>query len=526
MALTLAEILDLPVVRAGKPTVVVGADRLDTEIGWVHVTELLDVDSVLSGGEMVLTTGLFLASAPPSELEAFVQRLAAAGAGALTLELGRAFHTPPRALVGAASKVGLPLVTLARTVRFVEITQAVHTRIINEQHASLRFSHQVHEAFNSLSLEGARTQALLDRAAEIGGTPVVLEDLAHRVTAHALGGRAATAVLARWPDRSRSNPGTWVTAAVGPADRRSGRLVLPDASSMPPDAAQILADRAAQALTLAELLEVERISARQQHQTHLLTDLLADRSAGSWQVRAEAAGFAVAGPLVPMALATRSAGAGRAGAVRLADEITSAATDVALTALVSPIDTGAVAVVLAVGASTADDKLDRLLTAVRRRIGCPEGPLTLEDRHWAVATGPVGADLGAVADGLREAAGLARVAAGLGPDRYRPVHRLAELRARVLVHRLEDDPRLVEFAEQTLRPLRRADQRTGGRLAELLLTFLEVGGNKSLLARRSHLSRPTLYAKLTRISELLDVDLDDGETRLALHLALLLRAEA
>lgn len=523
MALTLAEILDLPVVRAGRPTVVVGADRLDTEIGWVHVTELLDVDAVLSGGEMVLTTGLFLASVPPAELEAFVRRLAAAGAGALTLELGRAFHTPPRALVGAATKVGLPLITLARTVRFVEITQAVHTRIINEQHASLRFSHQVHEAFNSLSLDGARTQALLDRAAEIGGNPVVLEDLAHRVTAHALGGRAATDVLARWPDRSRSTPATWVTATVGPADRRSGRLVLPDTTSMSADSAQILADRAAQALTLAELLEVERISAQQQHQTQLLADLLADRSTVSWQVRAEAAGFPAVGPLLPVALATASTETGRAGAVRLADEITSAAADIALTVLVSPLDAGAVAVVLAVGAGRGDDHLARLLTAVHRRVGGPEGPLTLEGRAWAVAAGPAGADLSSVADGLREAVGLARVAADLGPGRYRPVHRLAELRARVLVHRVQDDPRLVQFAEQTLRPLARADQRTGGRLTELLLTFLEVGGNKSMLARRSHLSRPTLYAKLARISELLDADLDDGETRLALHLALLLQ---
>lgn len=521
MALTLAEILDLPVVRAGRPTVVVGADRLDTEIGWVHVTELLDVDAVLSGGEMVLTTGLFLASAPPAELEAFVRRLAAAGAAALALELGRAFHTPPRALVSAATKAGLPLVTLGRTVRFVEITQAVHTRIINEQHASLRFSHQVHEAFNSLSLDGARTQALLDRAAEIGGTPVVLEDLAHRVTAHALGGQAATTVLARWPDRSRSDPETWVTAAVGPADRRSGRLVLPDTASMSPDAAQILADRAAQALTLAELLEVERISAQQQHQTQLLADLLADRSPVSWQVRAEAAGFPVAGPLVPLALATTSTEVGRAGAVRLADEITSAAAEIALTVLVSPLDAGAVAVVLGVG--KGDDHLARLLTAVHRRVGSAEGPLIVEDRTWAVAAGPAGPDLSAVADGLREAVGLARVAAGLGPSRHRPVHRLAELRARVLVHRVQDDPRLVEFAEQTLRPLTRADQRTGGRLTELLLTFLEVGGNKSVLARRSHLSRPTMYAKLARISALLEADLDDGETRLALHLALLLQ---
>jgi purine catabolism regulator len=52
--------------------------------------------------------------------------------------------------------------------------------------------------------------------------------------------------------------------------------------------------------------------------------------------------------------------------------------------------------------------------------------------------------------------------------------------------------------------------------------YLDSGGNKAALARSGYLSRPTLYARLARLEELLAVDLDDAESRTSLHVALLL----
>ena len=41
------------------------------------------------------------------------------------------------------------------------------------------------------------------------------------------------------------------------------------------------------------------------------------------------------------------------------------------------------------------------------------------------------------------------------------------------------------------------------------------------MARASHLSRPALYARLSRVQAVLGVDLEDAESNLSLHVALL-----
>ena len=56
--LTLADVLELPVVRRALPEVIGGADALDRELRWAHVIEMADPSDLLKGGELVLTTGM------------------------------------------------------------------------------------------------------------------------------------------------------------------------------------------------------------------------------------------------------------------------------------------------------------------------------------------------------------------------------------------------------------------------------------------------------------------------------------
>ena len=49
-------------------------------------------------------------------------------------------------------------------------------------------------------------------------------------------------------------------------------------------------------------------------------------------------------------------------------------------------------------------------------------------------------------------------------------------------------------------------------------------GNRTAAASASHLSRSVFYQRIALIEDLLGVDLDDGETQTALHLALLCAA--
>ena len=131
MPLTLREVLDLEVVRRGEPRVMAAADRLDAPVRWVHAIELTDVERLLRGGELVLSTGIALPDSAAG-LEAYVASLAGAGVCGLAIELGRRYTGAlPAALVDAASARGVPLIAFAHEVPFVEITEAVHARIID-----------------------------------------------------------------------------------------------------------------------------------------------------------------------------------------------------------------------------------------------------------------------------------------------------------------------------------------------------------------------------------------------------------
>jgi purine catabolism regulator len=206
MTLTLREVLDLEVVRRGSPHVVAGLGRLDVPVRWVHALELADVGRLLRGGELVLSTGIALPESS-SGLADYIASLAQVGVAGLAVELGRRYTDAlPPALVTAAEARSVPLIELRREVAYVEITEAVHTRIIDElllsrAAATLALGHLLTSQAESLERQAHRTliSALIEGygfAADDGGEAAA--------RARAMGvevtGRDLVAVVVRLPD--------------------------------------------------------------------------------------------------------------------------------------------------------------------------------------------------------------------------------------------------------------------------------------------------------------------------------------
>jgi hypothetical protein len=128
--ITLRDVLSLDVVRRGLPVVLAGADQLDVPVRWVHAVEVTDdVARLLRGGELILSTGIALPESDEA-LASYVAELAAAGVSGLAIELGRRYSVSlPAALVAAAALFGVVLIEFRAEVAFVELTEAVHTRI-------------------------------------------------------------------------------------------------------------------------------------------------------------------------------------------------------------------------------------------------------------------------------------------------------------------------------------------------------------------------------------------------------------
>jgi PucR family transcriptional regulator, purine catabolism regulatory protein len=77
-----------------------------------------------------------------------------------------------------------------------------------------------------------------------------------------------------------------------------------------------------------------------------------------------------------------------------------------------------------------------------------------------------------------------------------------------------------QFYTETLGPLVEHDERKQGDLLRTLNGFFQANGNLAKAAQDLDVHRNTLVYRLERISELTDLDLDDADNRLILHLAL------
>jgi purine catabolism regulator len=90
-----------------------------------------------------------------------------------------------------------------------------------------------------------------------------------------------------------------------------------------------------------------------------------------------------------------------------------------------------------------------------------------------------------------------------------------------LLYRLEGDPELEAFCREALGPL--LDYEGGGDLLETLEAFCDRLGNLSQTAEKLFIHRNSLLYRMERISQLAGLDMNNPDTRLAVHLALKVR---
>lgn len=535
MPTSVADVLALPVMLAGEPEVLSARHALGRRVRWAHVSELPDIGPLLRGEELILTTGVALPQSAAG-LREFVTTLHEANACALVIELGRRFAEIPASIVDTAEQHGLPVIALRRPVRFVSVTEEVHSLIVEEQHELLRMSQDAHLEFTRMSIEGASVQRILDTLAEMAGQAVVLEDLAHRAVAYACRPGAAGELLDGWEDRSRlvelvdetavRGPQGWLLTPVGPRSHRWGRLVAPTPTGPQPQLAMLL-ERAGEALAINRLLE--RDLAGLVHQAHrgLLFDLVSGRVTDATELRARAEalglptgrarllGIAVQAEtprtLDPLAAESRDRS--------LAEAVTHAVQEVGLPALVATVQTGQ-ALVLAALPSGRPSAL--VLGRLAERLDSRLRSLAWSGGH-AIGVGREVTAFAAATDSLREAAHVAEAGLALAPTQPRAYYLSTDVRLRGLLSLLRDDPRLSGFAEAELGRLVEHDARHSTDLVGTLRHYFAAGANKSTTARTTHLSRPALYARLATIERVLGVPLDEPESATALNLALLIR---
>jgi purine catabolism regulator len=153
---------------------VAGEPGLDRAVRWVHISELLDPTPWLSGGELLLTTGLQLDT--PDQQREYVARLAGAGLTGMGLGTGFAHPSVPAPLREAAEAAGFPLFEVPYAVPFIAVTERASSHIVNAQYTVLRRAIAAHERLERIVLSDGGLEGVATALAElVGGAATVLD---------------------------------------------------------------------------------------------------------------------------------------------------------------------------------------------------------------------------------------------------------------------------------------------------------------------------------------------------------------
>jgi purine catabolism regulator len=500
-----------------------GSDGAERAVRWVHISELEDPTPWLSGGELLLTTGIALNT--PARQRRFVSLLDERGVAGLGLGTGFDHKKLPKGLVEEARARELPLFEVPYEMPFIAITERAAARLVNEQYDVLERSTEVHERLERLVIEGhGLREVLASVATAIGGAALV----------HDAGGRE----LAREPE----DTGPDEASAAALAEEIAARRPAGGLAAFPP-AHEAVAGRSLAVpvpggsggtpvawLTVITdqppLTDFERLCARQasiviglelmrervvrETERRLAGDLLADALGG--RLDAEE----IRGRLRPFGIGSEAA----VLVFELEDPpaaegvLEQALADAGVPALVATSAAGGTPLLCAIVDAAGKDPV----TAARRaRAVLVDAEPSGASKIRAAASRPTGVD--SIRRGFHEAR-CALEATSLADGDAPDVASHRDLGAFTLLLALQDDDALRLYSDGLLDPIESTEGEYGGELLRSLEAFIENNGNWERAARQLYCHRHTLRYRIRKIEELTGRDLSRATDRIELWLAL------
>jgi len=484
MTLRLADVLadpDLSLRLAdGEP------DALNRPVRWCAVTELADPRPFLSGGELVLTTGL--SQLDEAAQRRFVSRVAGGRAAGLGFGIGLTHEKIPAATLAEAREHRLPVLEIPYSTPFIAVDRFVADRVLEEQYGRFADLLDEHDTLARALLSGRGLGALIGSLHQILGAPAMVVDVYGRVLATAPASAAWPVEQILFAARSGTTGDTPMAVPVSVEDnvvaylccRRPRRSadVLPYAVSL---VGLELARRQ------AELAGKRRLAGQ------VLEDLVrgtisgaeAERRLSPFGIRAEHEHALLAATVDP---------AGGRGDLRkrlvTSPPMTGATTAVLEDCLIAVLEPGQSA---RAAALLLQDYLARYGPDVRVGIG-----------GWYAGT-----------TGLRWSYYEAHEAMNRGPG----INEREQMSLAGLLVASEDVP-LRDLAVEVLRPLREFDADHAGALVATLRAYLDEDGSVAAVAGRLIVHRNTVRYRIEQIERLTGRSLTRTTDRVQLWLAL------
>ena len=498
-----------------------GEDAAEAPVRWVHISELPDPTPWLSGGEMILTTGLQLTTA--KRQREFARLLCDHHLAGVGFGTGFAHDEIPEALLEEARAVGLPVFEIPYELPFIAITEKAFGRLVNEQYEVLQRGIAIHKRLERLVLEERGLDELVGAvSAAIGGVVMVLdargETLASKTFRRRLSDGAVDAVRARVRERGGAQGRASSDFAPEHPEIAGRALVLPvstrgrgtpqawlvasrDAGSLG-DFERLILQQAATVVAL----ELMRQRVMRDTERRLAGDVLAQALTGRLaesEIESRLRPFGVGAEAAVLVFSCDDPGAGE-------PDLEAALLESGVGALVACREQLLCAVV-----DGAGGELDPVELAGALRLALIAGHGGDNVRAAASRVAPVGM-LRRSFHEARCALEATALANGSAPD----VASHEDLGAFRLLLAVQDDDALRVYTESVLGPLEDGGGDYGDELLRSLEAFIEQNGQWEKAARQLYCHRHTLRYRIKRIEELTGRDLKSARDRIELWLAL------
>jgi purine catabolism regulator len=523
-----------------------GEDGADAPVRWVHISELPDPTPWLSGGELLLTTGIQLGS--EERQREFVRLLSGHHLAGLGFGTGFDHDGLPEALVDEAGRLDFPVFEVPYELPFIALTEKAFTRLVNEQYEVLQRGIAIHKRLERLVLEERGLDEVVRAlAATTGGAVWVLSARGETIAATRFRRQVPEAALEHVRLEVRRRSESVGNAAVreggragaaGPGSARTGAAFSDEALEFAPDHPEIagrslvlpvsirgrggpqawlVAARDAgglgdferlilqQAVTVVAL-ELMRQRAMRDTERRLAGDVLAEALTGRLsesELAVRLRPFGVGGNAAVLVFARQDKGT----ATSAEGDLDRFLADAGVGALVASRERLLCAVV------DARDGVDPVAVAARAReaLQAEHGELR------AAASRP--AAVGSLRRSFHEAR-CALEAAALANGHTPPVASYRDLGAFQLLLSLQDDEALRLYCDSVLGPLEDASGEYGDELIRSLEAYIEQNGQWEKAARELYCHRHTLRYRIRRVEQLTGRNLSSARDRIEFWLAL------
>ena len=483
-----------------------------TTVRWVHATDTDDPTPWLTGGELVLTTGLRL-SRSARQQRAYAERLADAGVAGIGFGVGVRFEKIPPPIVDVCETRALALVEVPLPTPFIAIAQAVARRLSDQELEALQQALTNQRHITRAAVRSGLTGLVGMLSKELHCDSVVLDEYGAVMASSTRNQKLLELVADEWQRHARRARGgatsietdTGSLAVQSLRGRSSVVGWLAVHHRTPPSATDsLLLNQAAGLITLQLDWPAELIAAYHALGGTLLDLLLhPGREAAELVPHLHHFGFVAGDPVV---LALITATRGRAG---LLDVVSDQLESTARPHVVTRVEGGGVAALL-----PAQDAR-RLVDLLQRAAANAQISQLLIGVSGAAPASATGTALASA----EQAAAAARRA-------RRTVGWFEELTLGEVVEDEAIRSRVWTLAGPALEALERGASARESDLLPSLEAFLHHNGSWETSARALGVHRHTLRARIARVEELTGLSLDSADTRVLLMLALMSRPDA